>query len=438
MPDPRVAQLQSASFRGVSFLVPEETKGPAGNKIKIHDYPNSGKRFAQNLGPLPPEFGVIAIITGDDFLQKVRAFERVLSIEGPGRLVLPHQGALTVVALPYKVNYQQKRIGVVTLQLRFTISNTDEVPAQAPTSVEDVYQTGDESRQLMQETFENDYIVPKSRANILTTTNDFRRAVVDTVQDYSANISIANSKIQKVVRDVQTDLATLIRDPQDLAKKLIFGNIALVDGLLATISALFSGEDAGDDFVKPSASDALNTSDFGSDFTDPGTDPNVTGIPLWPEDTGDRIIRNANRSLIVNTVRTNSMILAFESAANFDFETSIEISSTVALLENSYTDIVLSDDPSNNFTQDSEFKILLDTIRSQTYAILEQKSQQVYSIADFLVRSRQSIMNLTYKLYAEELDTPEDLQERAEDLVALNPDLNPTSFSGEIKIAEVA
>ena len=48
-----------------------------------------------------------------------------------------------------------------------------------------------------------------------------------------------------------------------------------------------------------------------------------------------------------------------------------------------------------------------------------------------------SIMNLTYRLYAERLDGPEDLEVLANELVQLNPDLNPAKFEGEIKIFEV-
>ena len=79
MQDVRTKQLKVASFRGFIFLCPEESVPSVGRKIVKHDYPNSGKRFAQDLGPLPSDFDVTAVITGDNFLQKAINFERILN-----------------------------------------------------------------------------------------------------------------------------------------------------------------------------------------------------------------------------------------------------------------------------------------------------------------------------------------------------------------------
>lgn len=437
MDDVRTKQLKPASFRGFSFLCPEESVSITGQKYAIHDYPNSGKRYAQPLGPLPPDFEVSATITGDDFLQKALNFERVLKIEGPGQLVLPHQGILNVVALPYGKNYSQKSVGVVTFTLRFTISNANEVPAQASTSKEDVYQSGDETRLSMQNTFQDQYEAPTDRTNVFTSANDYRRSIVNSIQNYTAKTIVQNSKLQKIVRDIQTDLTTLIRNPIQLGEKLILGNIILKNGLFSTFSVLFSEVTSLFGGGKPSADSALTLSKFGEDFKDNGTTQSNSGLPLWSNDTGSRVQRNKNRVLMLEGVRVNSLILGFEVAANFDYETSDDIAAVVGTLETVYNDLFLSDDDNSIYANDNDFKLLLDTMKTQCYEVLDQKAQQVYSVGTFMVRGRQSVTNLAYKLYAESLQSPSDLQNIIQRLVQLNPSQNPIEFSGNIKIFEV-
>lgn len=459
MPDPLTQQLRPASFDDFSFLCPEESISVAGRKIVKHDYPNSNKRFAQDLGGLPPDYECEAVIKSskgtNDFLQRAKNFEQILNRKGPRKLVLPHQGVLTVTALPYGKSYSQKSVGVVIFKLKFTISNANEIPSLAPASKEDVYELGDQARQNMQNKFEEVYEVPKDRKNVFTAANDYRKAVVNTVRDYTAKTIILNSNIQKIVRDIESDLTTLIRNPIQLAEKLIFGNIALANGLFASFSSLFaetislpgevvvgvSGAIAGDDtgpLKKPSASDVLVLANFGDDFKDNGTDQSVSGFPLWPNDTGSRVQRNKNRVLMIEGVRINSLILGFEVATNFDYGTTGEISTVVDILETVYNDLLLSDDDNKIYGNDNEFKILIDEMKSLCYEVLDQKAQQVYSTGDFIARGRQGIMGLAYKLYAERFQTPENLEVVAERLVQLNPSQNPTEFSGDIKIFEVA
>lgn len=444
MQDVITKRLQAASWRGFSFLCPDEQNPKQGRKIAIHNYPNTNKRFAQDLGEYPEDFNVTAIITGDNYLNRTRNFKALLNQKGLGRLVLPHQGALDVVALPYDVDYSQKSAGVVTFKLKFTISNTSEVPAQAPSSVEDVFQAADDVRFRGQVIWATEQEVPSSKTNFLTAANDMRRSVVDTVQDFTHGMVQQDAQLQKIVRDIETDLAILIRDPILMAEKMVYGTQALANGFMSTLSILFSqvkdvftGDDDENEVNSANANDMIAGGQFGKNFTDPGASPSESGIVLWPDDTGERQQRNKNRVLTVENVRVNFLTFAFEVAANFKYKTSAEISGVQTALEEEFTNQMLNDDPNSIFNQDQEFKLLMDTLKTFTYEVLEQKSQQVYSVGTFIVRTPQSSMNLAFKLYAEEITDPDDLQGFAEDLVELNPDQNPTQMLGEIKIFEV-
>lgn len=426
--------LLPASFKGFRFPVDAEATPVLGRKSVIHDFPNSGKRFVQDLGVIPAEFTVSGIIHGPNYIQDSEQFKSILDSQGVGQLVLPHLGAFDVVALPYSVEYNHKTIGVVRFSLKFSISNADEVPAQSLASKETVFQGGDEARIFMQENFEDNYEIPQSETSFLSGANDIRRTVVDTVEKYSSVIENTNGQLQKIVRDIQSDIVSLTYDPIGLANKLIYGNINLVNGLYSTVSSLFSGEDE-ELASKPTAAQALKLATFGDDFNDNSIEFNDAGIALWPADTGDRVARNISRELLVETVRINALVLGFESAANFDYETSDEITSTIVSLEETYSRIILS---GGTLANNNDFKLLLDSLRASAYEVLNQKLEQVFSTGTFIVGGTQSITGLTFKLYAEDLENSTSLEELIDNLITLNPNQNPLLFNGTTNIFEDA
>lgn len=430
--DNRTQQLLPATLSGFTFYVEKESEPRLGRKKVIHDYPNSGKRNVQDLGPIVGEFEVDAIITGDNYLELRDGFKEVLNREGPQNLVLPSIGAIPVEVLPYSVNYPINKIGVVEFSLRFSISNVNEIPGEAPATVEDVFQAGDEARLEIQDQFEETYQVPSSRKDVLTAISDFKDSVLKTVDTYSTNAIIDNSRLQNIVREVQTNAAALIRDPEQLSKKLIYGKAALVDGLFATFAALFTDPDATDENPKTSANSALDLAEFGSDFKDNGTSASVSDIPLWLSDTANRILRNNNRTLMVETVRLNSLILAFELGANFDYKTSDEINDVIQELENAYRNMIFISDPQGILSNNEAVKSAIDNVKSGAYSVLNQKAQQVFSTTDLSFQGTNSVMNLTYKLYAERFESTPSLEEVAELIADLNLDQNPTRMTGAV------
>lgn len=435
--NPYLEKLQPASFAGFPFFVESEGKTDSGRKIAIHDYPNSGKRYAQDLGALPDSFSVIGVIHGSNFLQNAESFEKLLNTEGRAELILPHLGSLQVVSLPYSVDYSFKSVGVIRYQLKFTISNATEVPVIGNVGIMEIYQKGDELRTFMQDNFLEKYIIPKSKWEFLKTAEDFKNVVIDTVQDYSSTINIQNAKIQKIVRDIQSDLSALIRDPIELAKKLYYGNVALANGLFATFSALFSNEDEEENFKKPNPANVLEPTTFGNDWHDNGATKDKIGVVLWPDDTKERQDKNTNRILAVESARLNALILGYEASANYDYRTADEITSVVILLEEAYKRLILNDSEKGIFSKDNDFKKILDEMKSLTYDYLEQKQQQVFSISSFYFGGYGSVMNLSYKLYAELLNDSTDCEEIAEAMVSLNSTQSPIKFNGTCKIFEL-
>lgn len=111
--------LQSASFRGVSFLCPKDTLEEGRNTID-HKWPDSNLRYAEDNGLNAPEYKLTIILTGPNLPGKVAALRRALNAPIPGTLKHPWVGVKQcAVKGPYKADRDDKDGGVWTAEVCF-------------------------------------------------------------------------------------------------------------------------------------------------------------------------------------------------------------------------------------------------------------------------------------------------------------------------------
>ncbi|WP_438443612.1 DNA circularization protein [Escherichia coli] len=88
-------RLQDASFRGVPFKVEDESSG-VGRRVETHEYPNRDKPYTEDLGRVSLRPSLTAYVVGEDcFDQRDRLIE-ALNKPGPGTLVHPVYGEMSV------------------------------------------------------------------------------------------------------------------------------------------------------------------------------------------------------------------------------------------------------------------------------------------------------------------------------------------------------
>lgn len=88
-------KLQPASFRGVAFKVNASEIG-AGRRTQLNEYPQRDKPYVDDLGRATREIGVTAFVVGDDYVELAKAVLGALEEPGPGTLIHPWLGELTV------------------------------------------------------------------------------------------------------------------------------------------------------------------------------------------------------------------------------------------------------------------------------------------------------------------------------------------------------
>jgi prophage DNA circulation protein len=137
-------QLLPASFRGVPFFV-ERADSEEGRRGVLHDYPQRDEGYVEDLGRASGEYSLDAIIIGPDYFTARDALRDALKQSGPGELVHPTLGRLTV-GMTSTARFTEdltREGGLARFSLRFTetYDNTQpaaEINTQATTEAEAV------------------------------------------------------------------------------------------------------------------------------------------------------------------------------------------------------------------------------------------------------------------------------------------------------------
>lgn len=93
---PLAEKLRPASFRSVPFQVEATDLGGVGRRTQLHEYPQRDKPFVEDLGRATRDLSFDAFVVGDDYVEQANKLLGALEQAGPGALVHPWFGSLTV------------------------------------------------------------------------------------------------------------------------------------------------------------------------------------------------------------------------------------------------------------------------------------------------------------------------------------------------------
>lgn len=88
---------REASFRGVPFWVDSDSV-PVGRRTQLHEYPKRDQPLVEDMGRQTREYKFDGFIIGPDFISQRDRLLVALDTPGPGELVHPWFGRLTVTA----------------------------------------------------------------------------------------------------------------------------------------------------------------------------------------------------------------------------------------------------------------------------------------------------------------------------------------------------
>lgn len=126
------SQLRSASFRGVPFGV-FDTSNAGGRRTVSHEYPFRDSPYVEDLGRKARTYQLQAFVVGENYMSGRDALIQALETSGPGKLIHPFLGTLTVQAGEFSFTETRDDGGMASFSLTF-LQTTDVVYPSAVSS----------------------------------------------------------------------------------------------------------------------------------------------------------------------------------------------------------------------------------------------------------------------------------------------------------------
>lgn len=111
-------QMLPASFRGISFLIPQASV-PVGMKVQLHEFPQRDEPYAEQMGKQAQVHRLVCWIIGDDCFERRDKFMEAVQTPGAGELVHPWLGRMQVKAGEAELTHDFKQGGMAAFAVTF-------------------------------------------------------------------------------------------------------------------------------------------------------------------------------------------------------------------------------------------------------------------------------------------------------------------------------
>lgn len=382
------SQYLQASYRGVNFLIQSESED-GGKKTVVHEYPNSNRRFVEELGTLPSTFSMTAFVHGSSAVADSRELIRVLGLSGIGVLVHPIYGRLEVKSTKWSRSTQESSMGEIKFDLEFARSDVNISLSPSVNTLSTVSASAGLARRAAFNALAAKTLFQKTKYALGQTQkylNLAMRAVRLGTKGLQGNELGALSLFDKIFNTSLSDIYRV---------GLTGVNIA------ATFEKIYDAVRG----ISPPATQR----EYWRSLASYGK-----GRPQGKRTTPDRNASENNANVIDSHTRVNALINLYESVAASSFKTSAELQAARSELEQIFVD-TLGDSEDNPLAEDSDLRQSILDLRSVTNITLDSQLSNVFNI-ETVMPGETTLALLCYQYYGS-LDNLETLRE-------LNPDVN--------------
>jgi prophage DNA circulation protein len=385
-------ELLPASFRGVPFLVDSSTTG-GGRKTSTNEYPNSDRRFVEDLGLLNKTFSIRATLTGPNYSQKRDALIRALETSGPGLLIHPFFGIQNVVAKPYTLEERMTSLGEARFNLVFENAQEAILPQPVTGTMNSVFTAINEAILLIQVLIIQGLLITNSDnfLDALSKVNNFIGTVGFLTNEFVSE-SEAFDTFSKTLTNFADNSSAILADTTVLSENITNTFTTLDD-------AISTPQDSKNLFQE--------LFNFGDD--------DIT-LEL---NTSKNIEREKNRSVLNGSIQAMALLMNYRNVVQVTFTTVDEINEERLILDDQYEQVI-----SNTAISRSD-KTKLQNSRNLVRQFLDKEAIRAFKITDFNTKDT-TINALAYRLYGS--------TDNVDALINLNNFRDLLHIEGDIKI----
>lgn len=388
-------QIFPASYKNIPFLIRRgSTSG--GRKTVIHEYPNSDRRYVEDLGKFQKTFNIDGFIntSGDDYFQQRDALINALESKDGGLLIHPFYGNQNVISTDYSISEDIKELNTANFSMNFLRSDANIFPTEGGGNAAKINNLKGQIFTTVENNIASDFNVsPLSGINF----SDAQNLLVSVSKSFEDNIST-------IINDISTISGFDVI--LDQFNTNINGNIINPFNLSIDFTSLFTIAET----LFTSPNDGFS---FSKQFFNFGEND----VEIMPT-TVDRIERIANRNIINNAMLTNSLAEAFAQSTQINYSNELELNNARNTLEVQYNKFI-------NLNLIGEVRDKMANLRNESRKSFDGQSVTVPKLLSINTQE-QPLTNIAYQYYGDPL--------RIKELQNLNQFNNPSFIKGSLTI----
>jgi len=361
-----------------------------GRKLIKHEYPNSKRRYIEDLGKKQRDFTIVGLITGPNYLAKKRKLINALESEGAGILVHPFWGRISVTANPYNLIEDMRGIGSGRVEMSFSVPSENIFPTSK--GLFNIPSLSIDLNISIKDFIDLSFL--DTFSDVLLLADDALNAVYNVFDDVtrlSAGLSDNLSSLKRTISDAKANIPASLQDFEKI-----------YDSFNDTFDGITNLFDSPKDTVNLIADNF-----FGRNIVVDTIDPT----------TQVRTDTKSNNDVINQSVNTLALSYAYANASQIDYDNDQNLITLLDALEDQYLFII----------EDAD-----DTVAASINAL----RNDFRSFTDNLIISLDRVTEVDTKpvpmlmLAFQEYGSTE----KYEELIDLNDTLNPSEVSGNIKV----
>lgn len=380
-------ELRDASFRGVEFKV-QGIETSAGRKTATHVFPGSNVDYIEDLGRATRKFSVDAYVIGKRYLEYKNKLIDACEEEGPGTLVHPYMGYITVALVEIaRIRETSADGGMAIITLVFSETEEPDTPLAEDDTLGALADMVEETIAAVGEFFDGVFDIFQSAKHI--------------VDEVSATIYAAATEIESIKSKAGQAL-----NFQDNISNLKNNTAALITSA-ASVGTAFKEIFFGDE-TKRAVQDNLNFYNYleGEYFAE------------------------QNKKALVNMIRQTAIVGAANVIPNISFQSRDEAIEIRELLSDAI-DFTLNDISAETIFQvdRGRLDILYEkfwTLRALIIQDIDQRSINLPVLLEYTIPASLPVLFVAYDLY-ENID-------RAQEVIDANDIIHPGFVPGGVPL----
>lgn len=236
---------RAASFRGVPFFV-ESADSTHGRRQAVHEHAQRDVPYTEDLGRKAREFSVSGYLIGADYQTQRDELEKACETAGPGVLVHPYRGEMTVECRGLGISESTADGGMCMVKLTFLEAGEASYPSAKVDSVNAISAKGNAVTAAAEKSFLSDFLttgfpayVAESAATGLSELGEFMSAPG---LSFAGDLQAASDFYQQA-KGLAADAYSLVQQPLSMVSRItgLFGSVrsAFGSNALSMLTSLF-------------------------------------------------------------------------------------------------------------------------------------------------------------------------------------------------------